>query len=79
MPSHSHRTGKDLAYDFFCKLYNNNNFNFHIDPAIENARFFLRGGGSIIMSNSQLTSSLDVDSNVDNVIFLEAAKSVKYF
>lgn len=45
MPSHSHRTGKDLAYDFFCKLYNNNNFNFHIDPAIENARFFLRGGG----------------------------------
>lgn len=45
MPSHSHRTGKDLAYDFFCKLYNyNNNFNFHIDPAIENARFFLRGG-----------------------------------
>lgn len=48
MPSHSHRTGKDLAYDFFCKLYNNNNFNFHIDPAIENARFFLRGGGQLL-------------------------------
>lgn len=49
MPSHSHRTGKDLAYDFFCKLYNNNNFNFHIDPAIENARFFLRGGGGQLL------------------------------